>query len=121
MSTTNPRIDTVEMLQEDYLFAKDLSRLVKYLGSTIEVEHIQAVTRSIIAKYGWNPAMYPKHSRYLFSQETIGENLGALSNAKKFLTQRIKSVLISAVKTAFKNARPKGRFFCAFGELSIHN
>ena len=45
MSTTNPRIDTVEMLQEDYLFAKDLSRLVKYLGSTIEVERIQAVTR----------------------------------------------------------------------------
>lgn len=83
MSTTNPRIDTVEMLQEDYLFAKDLSRLVKYLGSTIEVEHIQAVTRSIIAKYGWNPAMYPKHSRYLFWSTITGDYWGEFRRALK--------------------------------------
>lgn len=83
MTTKTSEQYELKILHDDYVFALELSDLVKYQEDTDEVRNVQAVVRSIIAKYGWNPSKYPEHSRYLFWSSITGDYWGQFKRLLK--------------------------------------
>lgn len=67
----------------DYEFSRRVQHSIDAAVARGNVEDFRGAIRTIIHRYGWNPAKYPQHTSYTFWAGITGDYWGQFKKAMK--------------------------------------